>query len=113
MLYVFYPLKQFTVSELRHTVDIYYICIHGYFLHHCYIGSTFPVHLDVSSFPIGETPIRIDGFFEDELLTLATVSIVISPPGGKRDLDNWQLWWSLPSNLNGQISFCLFVCIYV
>ena len=47
------------------------------------IGSTFPVHLDVSSFPIGETPIRIDGFFEDELLTLATASIVIPPPGEK------------------------------
>ena len=47
------------------------------------IGSTFPVHLDVSSFPIGETPIRIDGFFRDELLTLATASIFIPPPGGR------------------------------
>ena len=46
------------------------------------IGSTFPVHLDVSSFPIGETPIRIEGFFFFEVLTLATPSIVIPPPGG-------------------------------
>ena len=50
------------------------------------IGSTFPVHLDVSNFPIGETPIRIDGLFEAEVLTLATASIVIPPPGGKRVL---------------------------
>ena len=33
------------------------------------IGLTFSVHLDVSSFPIGETPIRIDGFFVFEVLT--------------------------------------------
>ena len=46
------------------------------------IGSTFPVHLDVSSFSIGETPIRIDGFFEGERVTLTTPSIVIPLPGG-------------------------------
>ena len=50
------------------------------------IGSNFPVHLDVSSFPIGETSIRIDGFFRDELLTLATASVVIPPPGWEGDL---------------------------
>ena len=92
MLNVFYPVEQLTVSELRHAVDISYICMHGFlplFVHMAFttaIGSTFPVHLDVSNFPIGETPIRIDGFFEDEVLTLATPSIVIPLPGRKERL---------------------------
>ena len=50
------------------------------------IGSTFPVHLDVSGLSIGETPIRIDGFFRDELLTLATASIFIPPTGWEGDM---------------------------
>ena len=72
VLYVFCPLKQLTVSELRHAVNCwqFHTFVHMN-ISSCTtaIGSTFSVHLNVSSFPIGETPIRIDGFFGFEVLT--------------------------------------------